>query len=333
MGRAILAIAACTVACAHALEPLKPAIKPWQRATPNALTAARLAAAPVVAAALATPGGAPNVAAGAFAVASVSDGLDGYLARRWRCESALGAFLDPVADKVLVSATLVMLSARFGVDVAVPAAVIVCREVGVSALREWMAARGARDAVAVGFSGKLKTACQMAALFLLTWARPPSLAYRSGVALLDLSALLAVYSGAVLARRGARALGSPAAAPAAGRVAPTVGRALEAVKANALDPVAPVVAPPVKKASALSFFRRQRKSVEAELEAEAAVAALPTMAPRVEQAARDAAWLAATGTSLKGLNSVVPPLGRRVAVALDGKVVDKPAIVVPPLGK
>ncbi|KAH8081029.1 cardiolipin synthase [Aureococcus anophagefferens] len=133
MSRAILAIAACTVACAHALEPLKPAIKPWQRATPNALTAARLAAAPVVAAALATPGGAPNVAAGAFAVASV-----------------------------LVSATLVMLSARFGVDVAVPAAVIVCREVGVSALREWMAARGARDAVAVGFSGKLKTACQMA---------------------------------------------------------------------------------------------------------------------------------------------------------------------------
>ncbi|KAH8044526.1 cardiolipin synthase [Aureococcus anophagefferens] len=212
MSRAILAIAACTVACAHALEPLKPAIKPWQRATPNALTAARLAAAPVVAAALATPGGAPNVAAGAFAVASVSDGLDGYLARRWRCESALGAFLDPVADKVLVSATLVMLSARFGVDVAVPAAVIVCREVGVSALREWMAARGARRRRR-RLQRKLKTACQMAAL-PADLGPAAVLAYRSGVALLDLSALLAVYSGAVLA--SARA-GSPAAAAAASR--------------------------------------------------------------------------------------------------------------------
>ncbi|KAH8058767.1 cardiolipin synthase [Aureococcus anophagefferens] len=149
MSRAILAIAACTVACAHALEPLKPAIKPWQRAAQRADGRA-LAAAPVVAAALATPGGAPNVAAGAFAVASVSDGLDGYLARRWRCERARRV-LDPSPTRCSCR-RLVMLSARFGVDVAVPAAVIVCREVGVSALREWMAARGAR-AVAVGFSG------------------------------------------------------------------------------------------------------------------------------------------------------------------------------------
>ena len=198
--------------CGEALAPPVPQqeARAWQRATPNALTFARLAAAPVVGVALGTPGGAPRVACGAFALASVSDGVDGYLARRWRCESALGAFLDPVADKVLVSTALVMLSARLGLAVAAPAALIVAREVAVSALREWMAARGARDAVAVGASGKLKTATQMAALALLTASHgaPASPACRAGLALLRVAALLAAYSGAELALRAAGVLSS-----------------------------------------------------------------------------------------------------------------------------
>ena len=163
----------------------------WQRATPNALTALRLGCVPIVFGALRCD--APRLACGCFAGASITDAFDGYLARRWRVESRLGAFLDPVADKLLVVTTLVALTASTP-GVALPAAVIVAREVSVSALREYCADRGQRDAVAVGGAGKLKTATQMAALLVLTGRLAP----RAGLALLNASAALALYSGGLL---------------------------------------------------------------------------------------------------------------------------------------
>ena len=147
----------------------------WKRATPNALTALRFGCVPVVFGALRCD--APRLACGCFAGASITDAFDGYLARRWRVESRLGAFLDPVADKLLVVTTLVALTASTP-GVALPAAVIVAREVAVSALREYCADRGQRVAVAVGGAGKLKTATQMAALLVLTGRLAP----RAGLA-------------------------------------------------------------------------------------------------------------------------------------------------------
>ena len=92
-----------------------------------------------------------TAAAALFTLASLSDWLDGYLARRLDIATDLGAFLDPVADMLLVSAVLIMLSTRFPV-LLVPAILIVSREIVISALREWMAARGQRDVVAVAYS-------------------------------------------------------------------------------------------------------------------------------------------------------------------------------------
>lgn len=102
-----------------------------------------------------------------FAGASFTDWLDGYLARRWNVTSNFGAFLDPVADKLMVSTALILLSGTYGANVAIPSAVILAREIGVSALREWMAQQGQRDAVKVGFQGKVKTALTMLSLTLL----------------------------------------------------------------------------------------------------------------------------------------------------------------------
>ena len=178
----------------------------WQRATPNALTALRLGCVPIVFGALRCD--APRLACGCFAGASITDAFDGYLARRWRVESRLGAFLDPVADKLLVVTTLVALTASTP-GVALPAALIVAREVAVSALREYCADRGQRDAVAVGGAGKLKTATQMAALLILTGRLAP----RAGLGLLRASAALALYSGALLFAQARPVFAASDAAP------------------------------------------------------------------------------------------------------------------------
>ncbi|CAM9580273.1 unnamed protein product [Heterosigma akashiwo] len=97
-------------------------------------------------------------AAGIFAGAAVTDWLDGYLARKWQITSPFGAFLDPVADKLMVSTALILLTGRLqDWTFTVCCAVILAREIGVSALREWMAQIGERGKVKVGFAGKLKT--------------------------------------------------------------------------------------------------------------------------------------------------------------------------------
>jgi CDP-diacylglycerol--glycerol-3-phosphate 3-phosphatidyltransferase len=102
-----------------------------------------------------------------FALASITDWLDGYLARRWDVTSPFGAFLDPVADKLMVSTALIVLSGRYGGIVAIPSSIIMAREVGVSALREWMAQKGRRESVKVGMQGKVKAALTMVSLSLM----------------------------------------------------------------------------------------------------------------------------------------------------------------------
>lgn len=141
-------------------------------------------------------------AAAVFVIAAFTDWLDGYLARRMNLTSAFGAFLDPVADKLMVAVTLFLLVQSHpggwqGVLLAVTASVIVGREISVSALREWMAEIGARSKVKVAFLGKLKTVAQMVALVaLLVQHDTESLAsYNIGEALLVLAGILTIWSG------------------------------------------------------------------------------------------------------------------------------------------
>ena len=101
-----------------------------------------------------------------FIIAAVTDWFDGFLARRWNQTSAFGAFLDPVADKLMVAGALLILIQLQRVD-AVIAFIIIGREITISALREWMAEIGARKSVAVSSLGKVKTAAQMAAIPML----------------------------------------------------------------------------------------------------------------------------------------------------------------------
>ena len=162
----------------------------------NAITSFRLLLIPMVVGSYYSDWVFSNVAAAAlFTLASLSDWLDGYLARRLDIATDLGAFLDPVADKLLVSAVLIMLSTQFPV-LLLPAILIVSREIVISALREWMAARGKRDVVAVAYSGKLKTTVQMLAiivLILVTESSPDYLIWL-GLCMIYLAALLGLYS-------------------------------------------------------------------------------------------------------------------------------------------
>lgn len=106
-----------------------------------------------------------------FAFAAVTDWLDGYLARTLNQTSAFGAFLDPVADKLMVAAALIVLVNLTYVD-ALIAFIIIGREIAISALREWMAQLGSSKSIAVSMLGKFKTTFQMAAILLLLYHEP-----------------------------------------------------------------------------------------------------------------------------------------------------------------
>ena len=110
-------------------------------------------------------------AAAIFGLAAITDWLDGYLARKLNQMSAFGAFLDPVADKLMVAAALILLLQLGRVD-AIVALIIIGREIAISALREWMAGAGRGKNVAVSFIGKVKTASQMVAILLLLYYEP-----------------------------------------------------------------------------------------------------------------------------------------------------------------
>lgn len=176
---------------------------PWN--TPNVLTLLRIALIPLFVVAYYIPAHWANeLAAGLFILAGITDWLDGYLARRLNQFSPFGAFLDPVADKLMIAAALVMLvadprvygSVLDGRVFAIVVVVILGREIAVSALREWMAEVGKRSRVAVSYIGKLKTMSQMFAIGFLIWRESvwnlPVL--RIGEVLLYLAAGLTLWS-------------------------------------------------------------------------------------------------------------------------------------------
>lgn len=112
----------------------------------------------------------PLACAIVFALAALTDWFDGFLARRWKQTTRFGAFLDPVADKVLVAVALVLVVSHYhSFLITIPALVMISREIIISALREWMAEVGNRNKVAVSWLGKVKTALQMLALVGLLW--------------------------------------------------------------------------------------------------------------------------------------------------------------------
>ena len=130
-----------------------------------------------------------------FTAAAVTDWLDGWLARKLNQTSAFGAFLDPVADKLMVAAALIVLVQLGRLD-AIIALIIIGREIAISALREWMAQIGAGKSVAVSILGKIKTISQMVAIPLLLYHDPigPFSPLQAGTWLIYLAALLTLAS-------------------------------------------------------------------------------------------------------------------------------------------
>lgn len=135
------------------------------------------------------------ISTGVFLLAAITDWLDGYLARKLNQSSAFGAFLDPVADKLMVAAALIVL-VRLGRADAIISFIIIGREITISALREWMAKMGESKSVAVSMLGKIKTTFQMIAISLLLY-HEHLLALDCqmiGALLLYLAALLTLWS-------------------------------------------------------------------------------------------------------------------------------------------
>lgn len=168
---------------------------------PNILTMLRILLIPVFVGLFYVPGGTltpheVNLAATlVFALAAVTDWLDGYLARRLNQTSAFGAFLDPVADKLMVAAALIVLVELSRVG-AIIALIIIGREIAISALREWMAVLGERKNMAVALIGKFKTGFQMAAIMFLLYYDPlgPLDTYFIGTILIYIAAVLTLLS-------------------------------------------------------------------------------------------------------------------------------------------
>lgn len=174
-----------------------------QMTFPMILTLLRIALIPVLVLFFYLPyGWAPLASAGVFILAALTDWLDGYLARRMGLMTSFGAFLDPVADKLMVATALVLL-VQTPPPIIFPmimftlsAAIIIGREIAISALREWMAEMGERGTLKVGLLGKLKTIFQMTAVSCLLfqtnlWGLPVALV---GEMLLYLSAALTLWS-------------------------------------------------------------------------------------------------------------------------------------------
>ncbi|MFT7129978.1 MAG: CDP-diacylglycerol--glycerol-3-phosphate 3-phosphatidyltransferase [Gammaproteobacteria bacterium] len=138
-----------------------------------------------------------------FTFAAITDWLDGYLARKLNQSTAFGAFLDPVADKLMVAVALALLIERYQVWwFTLPAIIIIGREIVISALREWMAELGERTSVAVSYVGKVKTVFQMLAIIGLLAAFPEEggLLLQAGIVLLYTAAVLTLWSMVIYIR-------------------------------------------------------------------------------------------------------------------------------------
>jgi CDP-diacylglycerol--glycerol-3-phosphate 3-phosphatidyltransferase/cardiolipin synthase len=169
---------------------------PWN--VPNTLTLLRIGAIPLIVLLFYMPYPWADPAAGLlFAAAGITDSLDGYFARRLGQTSRLGAFLDPVADKLIVAVALVLLvSQDTRALIVLTAVVIIGREITISALREWMAEIGERRKVAVSQLGKVKTVLQIVGLSMMLYhhrlAGVPI--YSTGVMLIELAAAATLVS-------------------------------------------------------------------------------------------------------------------------------------------
>lgn len=163
---------------------------------PNILTLGRVALIPIIVVVYYLPYEGARFWSGViFALASFTDWLDGYLARRLDQMTPLGAFLDPVADKVIVAVALAMLAESYHSPVlTIPAMVIIGREIVISALREWMAEMGQRASVAVSYIGKVKTTCQMISITGLLAFQPGSPLAITSLVLLYIAAILTLWS-------------------------------------------------------------------------------------------------------------------------------------------
>jgi CDP-diacylglycerol--glycerol-3-phosphate 3-phosphatidyltransferase len=176
--------------------PVTSALMLWN--VPNTLTWIRIAAIPLIVVLFYAPYPWADPAAGLlFAAAGITDSLDGYFARRLGQTSRLGAFLDPVADKLIVAVALVLLVSKDPrALIVLTAAVTIGREIAVSALREWMAEIGQRRKVAVSQLGKYKTTLQIIGLSMMLYRRDlfglPT--YLVGVVLTVVAAILTLSS-------------------------------------------------------------------------------------------------------------------------------------------
>jgi len=188
---------------------------------PNLLTLSRILVIPVVIASFYVPGDyARWFACALFSAAAVTDWLDGHMARRWQQQSEIGRFLDPIADKLLVSATLFMLTAfdRLSAQAVLPALVILCREILVSGLREYLA--GLRIGMPVSRLAKWKTVIQMTAIgILIVGDAGPGFLPVAGIGetLLWIAALLTLVTGYDYLVAGLRHMSGRRPAPAIDR--------------------------------------------------------------------------------------------------------------------
>ncbi len=166
---------------------------------PNTITLFRIALIPVFIAVFYLPSEwAPALATFVFCVASITDWIDGYLARKLQQQSALGAFLDPLADKLMVISALVLIVNAHPENnwILFSTLVIVAREIIISSLREWMSTQGKSSTVAVSYIGKVKTVAQMFAILFLIYEHDifglPTFLF--GVGLLVWAAFLTIFS-------------------------------------------------------------------------------------------------------------------------------------------
>ena len=165
---------------------------------PNILSLLRIALIPVLIGIYFLPyESAPLWATIVFVIASLTDWLDGYLARKWNQTSPFGAFIDPVADKLIVTVALVLVLFKTPTwYILIPVVIIIGREITISALREWMAELGQRNAIKVSNMGKLKTIFQMVSIGCLIFYNPlfglPI--FDIGIALLYIAAALTLSS-------------------------------------------------------------------------------------------------------------------------------------------
>jgi CDP-diacylglycerol--glycerol-3-phosphate 3-phosphatidyltransferase len=196
---------------------------PFMEKIPNALTLFRVILIPFYVLFYYLPFDLSNLAAAViFIVASLTDLLDGYLARKWQVCSRFGAFLDPVADKIMVCVALILMVSHYSkyeanyfpyisVIITLCAIVVVSREIVISALREWMAEVGSRARVAVSWIGKWKTTIQMIAISGLIWRHNMEMVYLA-LAMLLVAVVLTIWSMIDYIIAGVRAINEKTAA-------------------------------------------------------------------------------------------------------------------------